>query len=81
LVELCRELATLGLNVGLSDARPAVSVRTSLTSPKLWVSVSASGGSFVWRRDDDDHHASDDPPGAAAHIAEYLKIRDAGASS
>ena len=79
LAELCRELARFGLSVGLSDARPAVSVRTDLVNPRLWISVSAADEAFVWRRDDEDRHAVDDPAGAAAHIAEYVKARNAGA--
>ncbi|MEV5706421.1 hypothetical protein [Actinoallomurus sp. NPDC052274] len=76
LVELCRQLAAFGLNVGMSDARPAISVRNGVTGRKLWISVDVSRASFVWRRDDHDHHPVDDPVGAADRIAAYLKKRD-----
>ncbi len=79
LAQLCRELARLGVvNVGMSDARPALSVRRGLTEPKTWIEVDASGASFVWRRDDQERHAVDDPAGAAARLAAYLKVRDPG---
>ena len=77
LVELCRELIKLGVNVDLSDARPALSARGGLVGTKLWIEVDASGASFVWRRDDRVYHSVDDPAGAAAEIAEYVKTRDA----
>ncbi|MCO6010180.1 hypothetical protein NE236_34970 [Actinoallomurus purpureus] len=76
LVELCRELAKLGLSVGMSDARPALSVRRGLTGRKVWIEVDASCASYVWRRDDQDHHPVDDPAGAATRIAAYLNKRD-----
>ncbi|MCO6010900.1 hypothetical protein NE236_38680 [Actinoallomurus purpureus] len=76
LVELCRELAKLGVHVGVSDARPALSVRGDLTDRKVWVEIDA--GSFVWRRDDLARHPAHDPAGAAASLADYLKNRDAG---
>ncbi|GAA4625959.1 hypothetical protein GCM10023196_032210 [Actinoallomurus vinaceus] len=76
LVDLCRELIKLGVHVGLSDARPALSVRGGLALRKVWIEVDPSGESFVWRRDDRAHHA-DDPAGAAARIAKYLKKLDA----
>ncbi|MCO6009873.1 hypothetical protein NE236_33370 [Actinoallomurus purpureus] len=78
LVQLCRELIKFGIHVGMSDARPAVSVRGGLTGRRVWIQIDASGESFVWRRDDRAHHSVDDPASAAACIAEYLKIRDAG---
>ncbi|GAB3987685.1 hypothetical protein GCM10029978_107440 [Actinoallomurus acanthiterrae] len=76
LVDLCRELAKLDVRVGVSDARPALSVRGDLTARKVWVEIDA--GSFVWRRDDLARHPADDPVGAAACLADYLKNRDAG---
>lgn len=39
LAALCRELAALGLNVGLSDARPAVSVYAGAGMPPLWITA------------------------------------------
>lgn len=78
LLELCHELIRLGVKPGLSDARPALSVRTELAHRKVWVEVDASGEAFVWRRDDHERHALDDPAGAAARLAEYVRRRDAG---
>lgn len=37
LVELCRELVRLGVKVGMSDARPAVTVRGGLVDRKIFV--------------------------------------------
>jgi hypothetical protein len=76
LVELCRALATFDLSVGMSDARPAISVRNGLTGRKLWISIDSTRESFVWRREDHDHHSVNDPAGAAERIAAYLKERD-----
>lgn len=78
LVDLARELARLGVTFGMSDARPAVTVRGNLVRPKVWVEVDASRESFVWRRDDHERHSIDDPAGAAKRLAEFLKNRDAG---
>jgi hypothetical protein len=75
LVELCGAPVGSGLYVGLSDARPALSVRAGLTGRRLWIEV--EGGSFVWRRTDEVRHVVDDPAGAAAAIAEYLAGRSA----
>jgi hypothetical protein len=66
LAALCRELAILGLDVGMSDARPAVSVRRSRGDPRLWISVDIQDGCFSWR---EGHHAVDDAAGAAGRIA------------
>ncbi len=74
---LCRELAKHQLDVGMSDARPAVSVRATSTGHRVWVSVSTSGEAFVWKRDDDDSYPADDPVGAATYIADHIKSRDA----
>ena len=62
--------------MGLSDARPALSVRRDLTGRKVWVEIDASGGSFVWRRDDLARHPVGDPAGAAARLAEHVRNRD-----
>jgi hypothetical protein len=67
LAALCRELAKQGLDVGMSDAKPAVSVRRRPTVPRLWIIVDACAGVFEWgggRR-----HAVGDPAGTAARIA------------
>jgi hypothetical protein len=74
---LCRELAKLGLNVGMSDARPAVVIRTGLINPPLWITVDASGEFFEWR-DADEQHPVTDLAGAAARIAEHIRNRDLG---
>jgi hypothetical protein len=73
---LCRELAKLGLNVGLSDAQPAVVVRTGV-KPPLWITVDASGEYFEWPE------AESQPPvtdlsGAAALISELVKAQRSG---
>jgi hypothetical protein len=78
LVALCEELIKLGVKVGLSDARPALSVRGALVERKLWIEVDPTGEAFIWRQDDRVGHAVDDPSGAAEAIAEYLNRRDAG---
>lgn len=80
LTELCRELAQLGLNVGMSDARPAVSVRKGQANQGLWITVDSSRGTFVWRRDDDQHETRD-PSDAATRIAAYLSAWDAEGES
>lgn len=76
-MELCRELVRLGVNVGISDSRPAVSIRGGLADRKIWIEVDGSHRSFVWRRDDHERHTVHDPAGAAVRLAEYLKARDA----
>jgi hypothetical protein len=67
LAALCRELAKRGLDVGMSDAKPALSVRQRHAAPRLWILVDAYAGFFEWgcgRR-----HAVTDPAGTAAEIA------------
>ena len=71
---LCRELAGLGLNVGMSDAKPALSVRQGRRDSRLWVSVSPTGEFFEWCRDSGDRHAAADPAGAALRIADRLTL-------
>jgi hypothetical protein len=66
---LCRELSKLGLNVGLSDARPAVVVRTS-DAPELWITVDDSAEFFEWAEPESRHRVTD-TPGAAEIISEY----------
>ncbi|MCO5967743.1 hypothetical protein [Actinoallomurus soli] len=78
LVELCRELIRLGVtSVGMSDARPAVSMRGGLADRKIWVEVDGSRCAFVWCREHHERHTMDDPAGAAARLVEYLRIRNA----
>lgn len=79
LAELCRELANRGIRVEMSDARPAVSVRLSLTTSR--VSVEVVDGAFVWRCDGYDRHTAEDVAGAADRIADYLRTRDGGGST
>ncbi len=64
---LCRELVGLGLHVGMSDAKPALLVRLGCLDPRLWISISATGEFFEWRRGT---HAATDPVGAAHRIAD-----------
>jgi hypothetical protein len=76
LAGLCRELARLGLDVGMSDAKPALSVRLSRGDPRLWVSVNVRDGLFEWRRPGGGRHTVADPVGAAQLIA--LAVRRPG---
>jgi hypothetical protein len=69
LATLCRELATLGLDVGMSDAKPALSVRLGRADPRLWVSVDLAGGCYVWQGAGRRRHPVTDPAGAAKLIA------------
>jgi hypothetical protein len=73
LAALCRELARLGLDVGMSDAKPALSVRLSRTDPRLWVLVDVRDGFFEWCRGGDRRHAVTDTAGAAKLIADDVR--------
>jgi hypothetical protein len=73
LTALCRELASLGLDVGMTDAKPALSVRLSRTNPRLWISVNVDDGAFEWRRGDRRRHTAADPAGAAKLIADDVR--------
>jgi hypothetical protein len=73
LAALCRELAKSGLIVGMSDAKPAVSVRLGGEDPRLWVSVDMTGEFFEWCRGVDERHAVADPEGAAQVIADRVR--------
>ncbi|GAA4510805.1 hypothetical protein GCM10023191_073960 [Actinoallomurus oryzae] len=68
---LCRELAKLGLNVGMSDARPAVLVRKQ-GEPVLMITMDGSGGFFEWSEGENRHPAID-MAGAAAAVSEHVK--------
>jgi hypothetical protein len=68
LAALCKELAQLGLDVGMSDAKPALAVRRCRTELRLWISVDVDDGFFEWR-DGRRRHAVSDPSGAAKLIA------------
>jgi hypothetical protein len=75
-VELCRPLAKIGLNVGMSDARPAAVIRTRNGS-SLWITVDPSGEFFEW--DEAQHrHPVTDPAGVAALVSEQVKARRSG---
>jgi hypothetical protein len=73
IVALCRELATRGLNVGMSDARPAVLVRVK-RMPLVHVTIDESGEFFEWDTPLNRHPISD-PAGAAAQLAENVRER------
>lgn len=74
---LCREIAKLGLNVGMSDARPAAVIRTAVVNPPLWITVDLGRQYFEWR-DAEYRHAVADVSGAAARIAQHVRDRDRG---
>lgn len=67
---LCRESAKLGLNVGMSDARPAAVFRTT-ARPPTWIAVGVSGEFFEWQGAEKRHPVAD-PAGAATLILKYL---------
>jgi hypothetical protein len=69
LATLCRELASLGLDVGMSDAKPALSVRQGRANPRLWISVDVADGFYVWHGAGRRSHPVTDPAGAAKLIA------------
>jgi hypothetical protein len=70
IADLCRELAKLGLSVGMSDARPALVIRGGAVSP-VWITVDASGTRFEWN--ETETHPVSDLAGAAAFVAERFK--------
>jgi hypothetical protein len=67
---LCRESAKLGMNVGMSDARPAAVIRTN-AQPPTWITVGVSDGFFEWQGDGNRHPIAD-PAGAAARLLKCL---------
>jgi hypothetical protein len=75
IIKLCRELAELGISIGLSDARPAAEVRTG--SHPFWVTVDESSEFFEWFEASSQHPAAD-PAGAATLIAEHVSVRRSG---
>ena len=75
ITELCRQLAELGISIGLSDARPAVEVRTG--PHPFWVTVDESGEFFEWSEAKRQHPATD-PAEAAALIAEQVQVQRSG---
>jgi hypothetical protein len=70
---LCRELAKLGLNIGLSDARPAVVIWVKGTS-SVYVTLDVAGEFFEWGKPEARHPVGD-PVGAAAQLAQDVKAR------
>jgi hypothetical protein len=74
IVVLCRELAKLGLNVGISDARPAAVVRARASS---CVTVDDSQNYYQWQ-ETSNRYPTADPADAAAHIAEAIKAKSLG---
>jgi hypothetical protein len=75
IAELCRQLAKLGISIGLSDAGPAAEVRTG--PHPFWVTVNESGEFFEWPEAKRRHPATD-PAGAAALIAEQVRAQRSG---
>jgi hypothetical protein len=69
---LCRESAKLGLNVAMSDARPAALIRIA-AKPPTWITVGVSGEFFEWQGAGNRHPVAD-PAGAAARILKYLAL-------
>lgn len=75
LTTLCRQLAVLGLDVGMSDAAPALCVRLRRTDPRLWVTVDVGDGCYAWRSEAPRRHPALDPAGAAELIAADVRRR------
>ncbi|HEY0541325.1 MAG TPA: hypothetical protein VGD53_23345 [Actinoallomurus sp.] len=73
---LCRRLAMMSLNVGMSDAQPAAVIRTR-NEPSLWITVDPSGEYFEWHEAQHQHPVTDFA-GAAALILEYVKAQRSG---
>lgn len=71
IVRLCRELAKLGLNVGVSDAKPAAVIRPRVRAP-LWVTVDDSQDYYEWL-EADKQYPTDSPAEAAALLADAIK--------
>jgi hypothetical protein len=76
LAELVRELALRGVSAALSDARPAVYIRTGLVNPSLCITVDNAGEFFEWRNGYN-RHTVKDPAGAAAALVAYINVRSA----
>jgi hypothetical protein len=70
---LCRRLARMDLNVGMSDAQPAVVIRIR-NEPSLWITVDRSGEYFEWHEAQYQHSVTDSA-GAAVVISEYVKAQ------
>ncbi|GAA4619982.1 hypothetical protein GCM10023196_002190 [Actinoallomurus vinaceus] len=72
LTDLVRELVGFGFQVGMSDAGPAVFIRSA--TGRLVVVIAVSGDYFEWKSGDDGHLVTD-PAGAAAAIAAQVWTR------
>jgi hypothetical protein len=72
LTGLVRELVGFGFQVGMSDAGPAVFIRSG--TGRLVVVIAVTGDYFEWNSGDDSHLATD-PAGAAAAIAAHAWSR------
>lgn len=72
LAELCRELTRLGLTVGMSDAKPALSVRLGISTARLWISIGTTGEFFEWHGGG---HPVTEPGDAARRIADHVGSR------
>ncbi|GAB3959615.1 hypothetical protein GCM10029978_007030 [Actinoallomurus acanthiterrae] len=72
LTDLVRELVGFGFQVGMSDAGPAVFIRSA--TGRLVVVIAVSGDYFEWKSGDDSHLVTD-PAGAAAAIAAHVWTR------
>lgn len=75
--DLCRELARVGVNVIMSDARPAVLVPVGASKLGLSVLVNGSSNLFTWG--DEHTHEVSDRAGAAAAIVAYVRQVEAAA--
>lgn len=71
ITDLCRELAKLGVNVGLSDAAPAAIIRPRVRRP-FWVTVDRSR-QFYECPEADKRYPVTSPAQAATSIAEAVK--------
>lgn len=71
LAALCRELAGHGLDLGMSDAKPALWVRLGRRDPRLWVLVDVGAGRFEWGHGS--RHPAADPAGTADRIAREIR--------
>lgn len=72
LSSLLVELVRLKVGVGISDARPAVMIRTP--EHRVWtITVDPAGEFYCW--DPVGRFDARDPAGAAAHLAELVRVR------
>jgi hypothetical protein len=76
IIDLCRPLAKIGLNVGMSDARPAAVIRTR-DEPSLWITVDPPGEFFEWHEGQHRHPVTD-PAGVAGLVSQQMTARRRG---